>query len=230
MSKDSTPKKPSVIRDKCGTYAGYKAHENHKENLCSECRKAASTRNREYRKKNAIKIKAYANQYRLVNREKGINTSKAWRLDNRERSVAGQKAWHAANKEKRNATILAWRLANPEKVREMTRVSQEKYRLKNPENSRKTCRTRRARRLNVPSEPYTTQDILDLWGTNCYNCGETIDLNAPRRVGLVGWEQGLHLDHVIPLALGGSDLMINVKPSHGLCNLRKSKTTKNLAY
>ena len=223
-------KLPPTLDKRCGTYAGYRAHQKRKENLCSDCSIARSVRNREYREKNIIKARAYARVYRAKNIEKDKASSNAWRLANRERGIATQKAWHEKNKERRDATNKAWRLANPERVKTTARRLSKKYRLANPERSGVYCRTRRARRRAAPSEPYTAQDILDRWGTNCHNCNQPIDLSAPRRSGLSGWEQGLHLDHVIPLALGGSDLMINVKPSHGLCNLRKSKTTTNLAY
>lgn len=95
---------------------------------------------------------------------------------------------------------------------------------KNPEWSQKAYRRRRARKLLVDTLPYTTQEILDTWGANCYLCDLPINLDAPRGPGAPGWEDGLHLDHVIPLSLGGSDTPDNVKPTHGRCNLRKHVT------
>ena len=93
---------------------------------------------------------------------------------------------------------------------------------KNPEWARTMYRRRRARKHLADSVIYTTNQILNTWGTACYLCGEEIDIEAPRRVGVPGWQEGLHLDHVIPLALGGTDTPDNVKPVHGQCNLRKS--------
>lgn len=81
--------------------------------------------------------------------------------------------------------------------------------------------------LDAPSEDYSTQDILQAYGNDCHICGLEIDLNAPRRPGLKGWENGLQLDRVIPLAMGGSNLVSNVKPSHGRCNLTKAKYVSN---
>ena len=46
-------------------------------------------------------------------------------------------------------------------------------------------------------------------------------MNAPRQTGLDGWENGLQIDHLIPISKGGPDTLINVRPTHGLCNLRK---------
>ena len=65
------------------------------------------------------------------------------------------------------------------------------------------------------------QEVLDKYGSKCHICNKEIDLLAPRKVGVNGWEMGLHLDHIVPLSKGGSDDISNVMPSHGLCNLRK---------
>ena len=51
---------------------------------------------------------------------------------------------------------------------------------------------------------------------------KSCELGEVRKVGVEGWEQGLHLDHVVALAKGGNDTLTNVKPSHGLCNIKKN--------
>lgn len=51
--------------------------------------------------------------------------------------------------------------------------------------------------------------------------GQDINWIAPRHPSTPGWELGLQLDHVIPLSKGGTDLISNVFPSHGKCNLNK---------
>ena len=58
-------------------------------------------------------------------------------------------------------------------------------------------------------------------GLACYLCHQQIDLQAPRQVGQTGWEQGLHIDHVIPLSKGGTNDLDNLKPCHAYCNQRK---------
>lgn len=80
----------------------------------------------------------------------------------------------------------------------------------------------------VHSIPYNDQDVLDLYGTDCHICGEPINLNAPRGCGPEGWELGLHIDHLIPLANGGDDTIENVRPSHGLCNVKKGAWQQGL--
>jgi hypothetical protein len=71
-------------------------------------------------------------------------------------------------------------------------------------------------------EPYTEIQVLALYGIDCYLCHEPIDMEAPRKVGVPGWQRGLHMEHVIALANGGCDDLGNVRPAHGLCNLQKT--------
>lgn len=123
-------------------------------------------------------------------------------LKNREKRLAKFREYHSKNKE----TILARKVI---------------YNRENPEVGRVLHRKRKARLRNAPSEPYTTQQILDLYGTDCHLCHEPIDLDAPRVQGRQGWERGLNLEHVIPISRGGTNMINNVKPSHALCNMKK---------
>jgi len=75
--------------------------------------------------------------------------------------------------------------------------------------------------MNNSYEKYTDEDIFNRWGRDCHICGGAIDFDAPRAIRFKGWEMGLHMDHVIPLHKGGSDTIENVKPAHGICNLKK---------
>jgi 5-methylcytosine-specific restriction endonuclease McrA len=86
---------------------------------------------------------------------------------------------------------------------------------------------RKARKKRNRVGPYTLEQVLELYGTNCYICSKPIDFNAPRVCGKPGWENGLHLDHVIDIQYGGADAIDNVKPTHALCNLKKNAKNKN---
>ena len=96
-----------------------------------------------------------------------------------------------------------------------------RYRAAHPERVTIDNHARRAFKLGTVSIPFTNEEMLDLYGTDCHICLEPIDLDAPRQVGVEGWERGLHREHVVSLSQGGTDTLDNVKPSHGLCNLRK---------
>lgn len=51
----------------------------------------------------------------------------------------------------------------------------------------------------------------------CYICGDPIK-----------FAREIHLDHVVPIALGGSDCFTNIACTHQLCNLRREKDARKL--
>ena len=136
-------------------------------------------------------------------------------------SAEYQKAYYWANRErvlaiakKANAKYLA---ANKEKEAERKRL----YKQRNRAKVALVEANRRARKMELGYSKYTLEEVFDKWGTDCHICQKPIDLTAPRRVGRKGWENGLHLDHIISLSNGGSDTLDNVKPAHGFCNIKK---------
>lgn len=105
---------------------------------------------------------------------------------------------------------------NPELKRQRNRFHA------NPVKKREAWRRRDALRRGAAVEAYTEKDVLNKYGKNCHICGREIDMNAPRRCGMgENWENGLHIDHLIPIAGGGSDTLKNVRPAHALCNIKK---------
>ena len=121
---------------------------------------------------------------------------------NQKRSSLG----YLKNKDKRNIQIKKWQSENKEKVKEIWRRKDSK---------------RRSLIKNNVFEKYTESQMLSKYGSICYLCNEEIDLQAPRKSGVPGWERSLWKDHVVPVSRGGSDTLDNVRPSHGLCNLNK---------
>ena len=106
--------------------------------------------------------------------------------------------------------------------RDKTRSASLKWQKEHPEKGRLAAHKRRAIKLQNGHEPYTEKQVLDLYGVICHLCDIEIDLTAPRSIGKEeGWQQGLHIDHVIPIASGGPDTIDNVRPAHALCNMKK---------
>ncbi len=147
-------------------------------------------------------IKEYRAKYYQANREKQIQSSKE-RYEN--------------NKELRAAQRKAWAQANREKTREYNR---NLYR-KNPRAAIDRSRRRKIKMMGNGIEPYTLEQVLEEYGAVCYLCEQDIDLTLPRKIGVEGWQMGLHLDHVLPISKGGPDCLDNVAPTHALCNLDK---------
>ena len=124
-------------------------------------------------------------------------------------------------KKRRNQRERDFRASNPEiaRARDIKHSPDPEIgRERNSANNRR----RRAQVAAVPSEPYTTQQVLDFYGTSCHLCLGKIDLSAPRSAYEgSNWEFGLHVDHVIPISKGGPDVLGNVRPSHAICNMKK---------
>ncbi len=186
----------------------------------SQCRVCRNEVNNKWQRTDGAKQTSRA--WGRANRDKVREYEKRYWGNNpeklKEKRARGGKIWRKRYPEKSREKTAKWRAANPDKVREINKRSRDN----SPGKSAKDSRRRRARELGVISEKYTEQDILSRWGADCHICSEPIDLSASRAPGADGWESGLHLDHVIAISKGGPDTIENVKPAHGVCNLKKS--------
>jgi 5-methylcytosine-specific restriction endonuclease McrA len=118
------------------------------------------------------------------------------------------------------AAAAAYRRAqvakDPAKFKQQDKDYYKKYPHKRLTNNRE-----RARKKGVPSQYYTRQQIFNRDGYDCYLCNLPVELTANHIQGQPGWELYPHIEHVIPLALGGHDTLANVKIAHAVCNIRK---------
>ena len=187
------------IYNNCGTMAGYKKHRNHFTPLCEDCRTACRENKRAIRAANPERTKKENQEGHLKRREKVLERNRLFRKNNPEYVKEYQDKYRAEHKEER-----------------------EEYRLNNLEKFRSYARKRKAWKLNNGFEPYTEQQVLDLYGEDCHICNTPIDFSASKKVGVGNWRIGLHMDHLIPLSKGGSDTIDNVRPAHGECNLTKN--------
>ena len=147
----------------------------------------------------------------------GKSRSREYSRNHAEQNRLRVKNWRLSEPEKAKATKSQYYLRNRESIRAKWQAEYKS----DPAKFQVSKRRRRAREHDVVTESYTWKDVVKKWGNKCHICGDEIDLEANRRPGLSGWENGLHLDHVIPIRLLGADTLENVKPAHGICNLRK---------
>ena len=190
---------PSALRKGCVTGVGYKTHLRHNETPCKNC-----LDNKRYKEKSNYSVEK-KRQYREKNKEHISKVKKAYRESNKKAIKKYAIEYQQKNAEKIAARKSAYKKANPEKIVEISN-------------------RRRARKLNALTDNHTVKDVISAYGKNCHICGIEIDLDAPRSTKFTGWKNGLHIDHLIPLSKGGSDLLENVRPSHAICNMKKHVT------
>tara|TARA_R110002153_G_scaffold183422_1_gene336608 strand:- start:312 stop:890 length:579 start_codon:yes stop_codon:yes gene_type:complete len=187
--------------------------------LCSDCSKEKDGNHSSYCKSCMAKRTV---GYRQNNKEKIRESDKKYYQNNKEKVLEQKKEYYQNNREKLNEQHKEYYQNNKEKNKEQKKEYRKEYHKNNPHKVRESNRKRRALKQRNIHKPYTEDQVLNLYGSVCHICKEEINLSANRSIGSLGWEKGLHLDHVIPLSKGGPDTIENVKPSHGLCNLSKS--------
>lgn len=204
------------------------------ENEIKDSDKAAQRKAYEaaWRAKNADRVRAASAAYRVKNSEK----IKTYYADNADKQKAAALAWQKANPERVLATKLAYAEAHPEKSRECTAA----YRKANPD------RVKASIAAWAKANPGGQQKASDAWLKR--NPGAIVVYAQNRRARkiagggvlsmgladrLMDVQQGIcpccnlpldgkyHLDHWMPLALGGSNTDDNIRLLHPRCNLKK---------
>ena len=143
-------KSPATPDERCGTYAGYKAHRKRSEELCQPCRDSMNEYRREHIKNNP---------------DFNARHKRTYNEKNREYREYASKLVYEARKQK--------------------------------------------------------QLILDTYGTDCYICNDPIDLTVKGRPPYENWQKAYWVDHVVPIRLGGTSDISNLRPSHAQCNINK---------
>ena len=131
----------------------------------------------------------------------------AYYSENRERLLEVMKAYRLQNRPAINAKVRQWQDENREHVR---KKNMEWYR-KNPELVADHQRLRRARLFGAEGN-HSHEDINKLWEVQkntCACCRKKIT------------RKNAHIDHIIPLALGGSNFATNLQLLCAFCNISK---------
>lgn len=164
---------------------------------------------RRYREANLERLREQVRQYQKENRE-AINQQGRESYDPQKAQVANRK-WYEANRDKAVQTAKQYRQKNynevlrrnrqyrkdrPDKAREMV----ERYREKHPE-VRKTAGQNRSARKRGATGTHTTADIKAIWDRQGERCAVPDCIHPIAAEG----KSRYHVDHIMPLILGGSN-------------------------
>lgn len=132
--------------------------------------------------------------------------AKAWIQNNPEKRKARQQAWYKKSKDRIKEKARIWHENNPEKTKEAA----ARWRKRNPEKRKAIALRTAHKRRAAPG--VLSKDIVEILmekqASLCACCGAS----------LAG---GFHLDHIMPIALGGTNTDDNVQLLTPRCNLRK---------
>lgn len=129
--------------------------------------------------------------YRVSSRQKRNSYSKTYYLDNKERACEYNRAYHMAHRERLIAGYKQYRKVNPEKIMAH-------------------CRNRRYRVAS--SGRHSGDDILEILKLQRHKCAYCrADLKKIKH----------EVDHIVPVALGGSNDRRNLQILCTSCNRRK---------
>jgi 5-methylcytosine-specific restriction endonuclease McrA len=136
------------------------------------------------------------------------NNSAAWKLANPEKALKAALTWRAANQEKdkaqkRLAAKTAYS-ANPQKFKDRAKA----WKSANPEIIRVFYQHRRAKKSGGVLSRLLAQRLYKLQRGKCACCSLPLGDNY-------------HLDHIMPLALGGSNTDDNIQLLRQRCNGQK---------
>lgn len=177
---------------------------------CRACLHAAhSKRNRERRLEDPAFRERETNrsiQWQRDNREYRKTYDREYVVAHRERHNENNRADYQRNKERHLRYGAKWRDANRERMRQLIR----EWAKVNKDRRTATQRQRRARKLSATTDGHSRADVLKRWGHVCWICKNDLP---------TVW----HEDHVMPLCLGGSDLLENCRPACAGCNLKKGR-------
>lgn len=186
------------------------------------CRACICAARRAYTKANQEKIRAYrtarqadpdyrearkvaARMWRELNVEHRRSYAEQYDRENAERVAAWKHAWYLANRE----DVLNRDRVNPEGLRSRQRRYRDRHRGLLTERQRR----RRVDRLGLRVDDV---DVEALWTGLCGICGGGLERS-------LAWPHPLSksIDHVIPLARGGTHEAANLQWAHLRCNVSK---------
>lgn len=158
--------------------------------------------NAEYKRAHADEVAPYNRQYRAQNKAALTEKARKKRMENPAKYAAMEAQRYASNKDAAHARVADWYARNPGK--------KKLHNAANPEARRRSNSNRRARRAAVGGtlSPGLAQRLYIEQRGLCACCARPLN-------------NRYHVDHIMPLALGGQNVDSNIQLLLPRCNLQK---------
>jgi len=187
---------------------------------CKSCRNAAvnawckaniekkRAANKKWREENPDKVKASSAKWYAANSQKSLIYTKLWYESNKEKALATRAAWRSANKDRAMVAAKAWQSNNRDKVR----AAVKKWQKLNPDAAKAISQNRRAREKQAVGRLSSglSKKLFALQKGKCACCKKSLGSDY-------------HMDHIMPLALGGTNTDDNIQLLTAKCNNQKYK-------
>jgi 5-methylcytosine-specific restriction endonuclease McrA len=178
----------------------------------AECKLCKSKWTKEYRSRRVNEYRKTKHAYYIAHKEHVVEKSIEWALKNPEKRKISQQLYRARDakkvKDNRNASSRRWRERHPEYKRGWVKS--------NPDKGQEYHENRRAR-LDGNGGRFTAsqwKSLKDKYGNMCLCCKRK--------------DVRLEADHVVPIKLGGINVISNIQPLCRSCNSKKG--TKIIDY
>lgn len=201
---------------RCGTWKpgeDFRKASNRPDGLYSYCKACHNAESRLYKQRNKEKIRQKSAEYNERNRER-VQAQKA---DYRQRNADKIRAYHQKRYQEQKETINARNLAWYQQNKGRARRNGLSWRRRNPAKAAAIMHRRRSREYGNGGS-YTATE----WATLCQHYGNYCLC--------CGGEGRLTPDHVLPLAMGGSNDISNIQPLCLTCNIAKGARHVDYRY
>lgn len=197
----------SKVCSKCGEQKPLDCFHRHGSGHVGHCKDCKRAYDRKRRDEQGEELLQKRRDWYWRNREENLAYQAEWREANKDLKQASDRQWREANVERKAANDAAWREANRDKISAYFRDLHKRR----PERAQLARAKRRAAKKAVLHEPWTRREIYDRDGGDCKICGAPLPY-APH---------AFHIDHIVPISLGGPDIPANLQLACPGCNLEK---------
>lgn len=182
----------------------------------SRCPSCRSKERKKYYYKNQEKAQQYTRQWNADNKERKSATGKAYYAAHREEDLKRRKRYAKENFEKEAARKSKWYQDNKERLLPLMRESKKKWRstpkgkaLTNAYSRKRLANKRAAIKENSKvAEIYKQALLLQQKLHSCVSCDDPLELD-------------IHVDHIIPVKMGGKTEPNNLQLLSARENLKK---------